>query len=674
MEWGDIDRSHFGLKLARRLAMLRADVSFAAVDVLLVAVAYSSALMLRFVDLPEGVPARWWEVFPGILPLIVLIHLASNVAFGAYGHVWQFASVAEAIRIVLANVSAGAALFAILILYRTIGEGRGPIPMGSLALGALLALALMGAVRFRTRLFSFHRQDDRSDGARSRILIVGTGKPAVDLARHLAANPAVTVAGFIGPTAVGSNRRLADRPILGSIENVPDLVHDREIHEVIVASENGSPIVRRLVDLCLSVDVRLRIVPDLVSVLESQAGVQDVRDLEPDDLLERASVHTDLDLVGSILGGVTVMVTGAGGSIGAELVRQIARFEPARIVALDHDETHLHQAGMTWETLGTEIDPVLCDIRDRTRLIRVLMQHRPTVVFHAAAHKHVPILERNPEEAVKTNVLGTMMLIEAAKRAGVERFVLISTDKAANPVGAMGASKRIAEMLIQSEAVSPGPTHFSAVRFGNVLGSRGSVVPTFADQIKRGGPVTVTDREMTRYFMTTREAVELVLQASAIAGEGQVLVLDMGEPVKIVDLAHRLIRMAGLVPGRDIEVEFTGRRPGERLHEMLATVPLIPSPHPRISIADQGFPGPVTLMDKMSELLRLAAVGDSATLRQRLIAIGQSQWESEVEIDATNGHVVIELRQEDDLFDGDPAEVAHRLSLGRDEDLEGAIG
>jgi FlaA1/EpsC-like NDP-sugar epimerase len=228
--------------------------------------------------------------------------------------------------------------------------------------------------------------------------------------------------------------------------------------------------------------------------------------------------------------------------------------------------------------------------------------------------------------------------------------VLISTDKAASPVGVMGASKRVAEMLIQSEAANTGNVHFSAVRFGNVLGSRGSVVPTFVDQINRGGPVRVTDKEMTRYFMTIREAVELVLQAAAIADPGRVLVLDMGEPVKIVDLAHRLIRMAGLVPGRDIKVEFTGSRPGERLHEMLSTVPLIPSEHPRISVADQGFPGPMTLMDKMNKLIRLAAKGDALTLRENLLAVAQSSWSPNV-IEMVSAEVVVDLREVGALAD-----------------------
>ncbi|HUP17707.1 MAG TPA: nucleoside-diphosphate sugar epimerase/dehydratase [Acidimicrobiia bacterium] len=644
-----------GLRIARGVASFRADVSFALVDALLVVVAYSGALMLRFVDLPEGVPPHWWQDFLVVLPIIVAVHVIANIVFGAYGHVWQFASIAEAVKIVLANGCAAVVLLASMMAYRAVSDQLGPMPVGSLALGALLTLTLMGAVRFRSRLFSFNRFE-RAQGTapRSRIVIVGTGKPAVDLARHLSAHGGGShVVGFVGEPPAGNGRHLAGLPVLGSVDSIPQLVNSRGIDEVIVATRHGSSVVRRLVDLCLSVEVRIRIVPDIDSVLEGNGVIQDVRDLEPDDLLDRASVHTDLQQVAALLEGSTVMVTGAGGSIGSELVRQILTFGPSRVLALDHDETHLHVSMLNWKESGVEIEPILCDIRDRSRLLRVFATYRPQIVFHAAAHKHVPILESSPEEAVKTNVLGTMVLIEAAKRSGTDRFVLISTDKAADPVGVMGASKRVAEMLVQSEAAASEDVHFSAVRFGNVLGSRGSVVPTFVEQIEKGLPVTVTDSEMTRYFMTGREAVELVLQAAAIAGDGQVLVLDMGEPVKIVDLAHRLIRMAGLVPGRDIEVRYTGRRPGERLHEMLSVVPLTPSTHPRISIADPGFPGPVTLMDTMMSLVGLAAKGDRDGLRETLLSVARRDWQFDSAEIAGPVDQVVDLR--DEIFLPEPA-------------------
>jgi FlaA1/EpsC-like NDP-sugar epimerase len=612
--------------LTRKLASLRVDVSFAFVDALLVAVAYSTALILRFVDQPEGVPLRWWIDFRWTLPVIVAVHVLMNVLFGTYGHVWEHASIAEATRLVFASLAAGSLLLTWVIGMRAWLDIAGPIPVGSLVLGALLTVMLTGVVRFRTRLFSFNRHLTAIASTR-RVLIVGTGQLAATLARHRVVNDKViSVVGFVATDEALHERRLAGLPILGTIETLPDLVRTHDVDEVIVATADGAPVVRRLIDVCLTIDVRLRIVPDIGSVLEDHGGVQDVRDLEPEDLLERPPVHTDLRDVAQTMAGKRVLVTGAGGSIGSELVKQILALEPAALLVLDHDETHLHQATQMWSGYGVPVEPILCDIRDRTRLLRAFAESRPQVVFHAAAHKHVPILEACPEEAVKTNVLGTEYVLQASRRIGVERFVLISTDKACQPVGVMGASKRVAEMLVQASARVATSGVYSAVRFGNVLGSRGSVVPTFVDQIKRGGPVTVTDPEMTRYFMTIAEAVELVLQASAIADNGDILVLDMGEPVRIVDLAHRLIRMAGLVPGRDIEVRYTGRRPGEKLHETLSTRALSPSAHPSISLAETDAPGAVTLHDTVNTLVKLANEGDSDGIRGLVLAFTAQPW------------------------------------------------
>jgi FlaA1/EpsC-like NDP-sugar epimerase len=598
--------------------------------------AYTAALVLRFVDQSAGVPVRWWTDFLWVLPAIVLVHLVCNVLLGTYGHVWEHASIAEATRIVVASGLAGLVVLIGVLTARGILDIMGPLPIGSVILGALLTVMLTGAVRFRTRLFSFNRAN--GDGEKQhRVLVVGVGRGAADLARHLNLHdPARTVVGFVTSEPIETNRRLAGLPVLGSVDKVPDLIQKLDIDEMIVATSDGSHLVRRLVDLCLAIDVRLRILPDIESVMHDNTNVQDVRDLEPEDLLERPPVHTDLAEVGRTLTGKRVLVTGAGGSIGSELVRQIIQFRPETLFVLDHDETHLHEALATWSESGVALQPILCDIRDRTRVLRVFEEHRPEVVFHAAAHKHVPILEVCPEEAVKTNVLGTRYLLDGCRRSGVSRFVLISTDKACDPVGVMGASKRVAEMLVQTSAMTNPACVYSAVRFGNVLASRGSVVPTFIGQIKRGGPVTVTDPVMTRYFMTIPEAVELVLQGSAIAKGGEILVLDMGEPIRIVDLAHRLIRMAGLVPERDIEVRFTGRRPGEKLHETLSTGPLRPSSHPRISIADQGWPGAVTMLDTTNELVRMAAIGDQEGLRGMLLSVSARDWQPEEMVSITD--------------------------------------
>ncbi|MGH8928420.1 MAG: polysaccharide biosynthesis protein, partial [Acidimicrobiia bacterium] len=407
---------------------------------------------------------------------------------------------------------------------------------------------------------------------------------------------------------------------------LPHLVEAYGIDEVIIAASNGPRVIRRVVDICVGIDVRLRTLPELDLLLESTA-VADVRDLELSDLLPRQMVSTDMTAVAHLIEGRRVLVTGAGGSIGCEIVNQVSRFHPAEVVALDHDEGHLYEASLGWPRLETTPVAALADICDRPALETLLARYRPQLVFHAAAHKHVPILEMFPEEAVKTNVVATRHLIDAVRKAGVERFVLISTDKAVEPSSAMGASKRVAEMLVQSAAAwSPRGTIFSAVRFGNVLGSRGSVVPTFMRQIREGGPVTVSDPDMLRYFMLTSEAVELVLQSAAIAQGGEIFVLDMGEPVRIGDLARRMIRLAGLVPGRDIEVSIVGARPGEKRREIVSKSPLLATGHPKIGIALASPPDPMDLSEAIEELRRLVGRQDRVVLRDSLMAIAWQTW------------------------------------------------
>jgi FlaA1/EpsC-like NDP-sugar epimerase len=620
-----VGRAPWRLALARSAARVRADISFAVIDSFLITLAYFAALMLRFLEFP-GVPFQWWSAVLQALPVIIVVHLLANVALGAYGHVWEFASVAEAVRMVLASVAAALVLLIGVAIAR-LGLGvEGPVPISVIVIGSMLSLGGMGAVRFRSRLFSLRRR-----ASEHRALVVGTGLQAAHLARYgpSTAYP-LQVVGFVTTSSGKSHpKRLAGLPVVGGLHDLPELVERLGIDQVIMMGESGR-VARELVDLCLETDVRLRIIPGLDSVLNGNGGLRDVRDLELSDLLPRPEVSTDLGQVAATLAGRRVLVTGAGGSIGSEIVRQILAFEPSQVIALDHDETHLHEAAVGWASdSGSAPIPVLCDVRDRQRLLRVFRDFRPEVVFHAAAHKHVPILEACPDEAVKTNVLGTAHVLEGARQAGVERFVLISTDKAVHPSSVMGASKRVAEMMVQSASSQSQHCVYSAVRFGNVLGSRGSVIPTFLRQIQHQGPVTVTDPEMTRYFMTVGEAVQLVLQTAALAEGGEVFVLDMGEPVRILDLAHRLIRVAGLVPGRDIEVVTIGRRPGEKLTEALSDSPLVASPHPRINIARATFPGAITLMDAVGALVDLSEEDDLAAVREMLLETARGEWDPE---------------------------------------------
>lgn len=596
---------------------------------MLISVAYLAALGIRSLD--GQVDAEWWGRVAIALPVVVAVHLVCNVIAGAYGHVWEYASISEAKRVLVAGFWAG-----VILGLGTLAFGDRPIPVSVVVLGSGLTIGFLGMVRFRSRLFSFHRTLKLD--ARDRVLILGTGKRAADLARNTLRGPyPVTVVGFVSPGPTMGVRRLAGLPILGELEEIADLVVRYDIHEVIVAAEGGSVLARRLVDLCVDVDVRLRTVPDLDEILNGPEGGPDIRDLELEDLLLRPAVTTDLESVSNILSDKVVLVTGAGGSIGSEIVAQALRFMPKRLVTLDNDETHLHDGMLSWEApAGTKLTPALCDLRDEEKLSQIVAKYRPHVVYHAGAHKHVPILERWPEEAIKTNVAGTANLLAAIRDTRLERFVLISTDKTVSPTGVMGASKRMAEMLVQAAAQSARDDGvYSSVRFGNVLGSRGSVVPTFMEQIRRGGPVTITDERMTRYFMTVDEAVQLVLQASALAEHGEVFVLDMGQPVKIIDLAHRMIRLGGLVPGRDIEVKVSGARPGEKLYEELAHGPLSASAHPQINIADSPFPSPVTLFECVRRLEDLSGSPTSRTqLKEFLLeSANRDDWSADQTID-----------------------------------------
>ncbi len=607
---GESQEPSWRLTITQNAARVRADVTFALIDAFIIAMAYVAGLVARFMD-GLGVSADWWPGFWKILPIIVLVHLIANVAFGTYGHVWEYASVAEALRVGFASAAAGTVIIASMIVGRDAFQVEQPVPISVVILGAMFTLIGMGAIRFRSRMFSFKRMSTR--GSPVRALIVGTGRPAAVLARQAPnLDPPAEVIGFVDIDGGTSHpRRLVGCPVWTGIDRVPDLVQTYRADQVIVAAETPESTLRDLVDACVSVDVALRIVPNLNALLKGHAA-DSIRNIEFSDLLPRPAVQTDLTPVAAMLSGRRILVTGAGGSIGSEIVRQCLQFEGTEVFALDNDETHLHDAMTTWRSTGFEPMGVLSDVRDREKVRKTFRELRPEVVFHAAAHKHVPILESFPGEAVKTNVLGTKNVLDAVEEFGVERFLLISTDKAVEPSSVMGATKRIAEMLTQSAASRSTSVVYTAVRFGNVLGSRGSVVPTFMRQIEAGGPVTVTDPRMTRYFMTIPEAVQLVLQSGALASGGEVFVLDMGEPVRIMDLASRLIRLSGLVPGRDISIDITGMRPGEKLEEVLSDGPLAPSDHPKINKAAIGYADEALLDGELHRLRDLADSGERA--------------------------------------------------------------
>jgi FlaA1/EpsC-like NDP-sugar epimerase len=573
------------------------------VDVFVVVASYMIALGFRMLDPLVGDSSEFWGDLILAMPLIILVHILANVVVGAYGHVWEHASMNEALRVALANASAIIVLLAITWFARSGTEIV--IPYQVVVLGGLLSLLAMGLVRFRSRLFSFHKT-----GGAPRVLIVGTGREAAAFSR---AAPTLdggrSVVGFVADDEHGLNghRKLAGLEVVGRIGDITQAISTYDIDEVVVVGGDATR-ARRVVDLCLEVDVRLRIMPGVEELIQDGVAAVDVRDIRVEDILVRKPVETDLAQVGKLIKGKRVLVTGAGGSIGSEIVGQVLTFDPASVCALDRDETLLHDAELRWPG---QAHVELGDIRDLGRMIRLFEAVRPEIVFHAAALKHVPVLEDHPEEAVLTNVVGTRNVIEAGSRVGMERFILISTDKAVDPISVMGATKRAAEIMTQVGSERGDGCVYTAVRFGNVLGSRGSVIPTFVEQIQSGGPVTVTDAEMTRYFMTVNEAVQLVLQASALALGSEVFLLDMGEPVKIDELARRLIRLAGLTPGRDVGISYTGRRPGEKLTEVLSHDTLEATAHEKIYDVRLNHPRASTLMEIAAEMETEASNGNS---------------------------------------------------------------
>ncbi|HEV8420622.1 MAG TPA: nucleoside-diphosphate sugar epimerase/dehydratase [Actinomycetota bacterium] len=600
---------------------MRRDFPLAALDTSVVLVAYLMPLVVRF---DGAVPLQYWANFWLFAPVAVLLHLLVNFGFGLYGQMWRYASVQEARRVVLAAATSGAL---VLVGASWLGGATRYLPLSVVVLGAGLSLMGFGAIRFQSRLFAFRRRVVSED--RKRSLIVGAGDAGAMLVRDVLRNASLG----LDPVAIVDDdpkkigRSLHGVPIVGSREDLPALVQRLRVDQVLLAIPSAtSEVVQRVAALCEEADVTLRVLPSVHELVGDRVSARDIRDLRIEDLLGRQQVETDLEAVAALIRGRRVLITGAGGSIGAEISRQVAAFDPSSLLILDHDETHLHDLGLQ---LGdrTPVQPLLADIRDQDRVLGLFLKYRPEVVFHAAAHKHVPVLEENPEEALRTNVFGTANVAEAAVIAGTRQFVLISTDKAVRPTSVMGASKWFAEQVIRS--LDPDGCVFCSVRFGNVLGSRGSVIPTFFQQIARGGPVTVTDREMTRYFMSLQEAVQLVLQAAALSRGGEVFTLDMGEPVSIMDLARKLIHLSGRVPNKDIAITVVGKRPGEKLVEDLVDPEERPAPssHPSITVSHPVLPDRAALRRALWELEALMVNGSVEELSGKVKALAfQGVW------------------------------------------------
>jgi len=533
-------------------------------DAILVNLALFGSFYLRF---EEGLPSEYVRTHVVAAWIATVVMLLAFHLFGLYKNIWRYASVNELLSIVYA-VSVGAAVTVSLVFF--IAPKR--LPHSVSALFWLLTIVLVGGLRFSQRL----RQENtifptRAKGQK-KVLIIGAGDAGVLALRELKKwdfHEGVPV-GFIDDSKDKINLHVQGFPVLGAREDIPRVVEQYNVDEIIIAIPSaGGDNIREIVEICKETKVAsLKILPGVHDILSGKITVSAIREVQVEDLLGRDPVSVDLEEVAGYLKNQVVFVTGAGGSIGAELCRQIARFSPAQLILAGHGENSIFD--IEQELKDYPVITEIFDIKDTVKTELVFQKYKPAVVFHAAAHKHVPLMEGNPEEALKNNVLGTYNLATAADKTGVKTFVLISTDKAVNPTSVMGASKRIAEMVIQ-DLDRKSATKFVAVRFGNVLGSRGSVIPIFKKQISVGGPVTVTDPNMTRYFMTIPEASQLVIQAGAMAHGGEIFILDMGKPVKILNLAKDLIRLSGFEPEKDIKIVFTGIRPGEKLYEELLT-------------------------------------------------------------------------------------------------------
>lgn len=611
--------SLLGARLAGRASHVRSRLLFMLLDAVAVVVAYSAAEVFYFRDKP---PALYWRHLAIFLALALVLHLVSNRLFGLYDRIWRHAGIEEARQVILSVLVVLAGLLLLRPLWQMLRLERVPVPV--ILIGALFVTMAMGALRFHSRLFAWQRGSRRTG---LRVAVIGSRDAGAAALREMIRSPG---AGLV-PVAVfddephGHGRSLMGVPVVGPVEDIPAAAERFMIQQVLLAIPNPSP---HLVDRALAASeaagVTLKVLPsvrDLVAERPRNITIRQARDPRIEDLLGRTTVSTDLQAVERSLADQRVLITGAGGSIGSEIARQVATFKPAKVILLDHDETHLYDAANSLSVEGVQ---VLADVTDPGAVFDAFLRHRPDVVFHAAAHKHVPMLEAHPVEAAKVNVFGTLNALHAAKVVGTGRFVMISTDKAVRPASVMGASKRLGEMLVMTQC--PPEASYCSVRFGNVLGSRGSVIPTFARQIAEGGPVTVTDPRMTRYFMSVEEAVQLVLQASVLSRGGETFVLEMGEAVRILDLAERMIRLSGFEVGSEMPIRIIGRRPGEKLHEVLreADEDLSPTAHPSVKRLVARSTPPQEVLDGLPALAAATERRDGALIREILFSLSDT--------------------------------------------------
>lgn len=585
------------------------------IDMVAVFLGFIVSLAVRY---EFAIPTEDIRNFLVAIPMVIALFLSLNTLLRIYSGRWKYASFDELLNLASAAITATAILFFAVLF---IPGGRSFIPISVAVVGGVLSLFIMAFARLQFRLFGEMRLRRGQRGGK-RVLLVGAGEAGEMIARDMLRHPEYDYSpvGFVDDDPGKRKLVIQGVPVMGGREDIPRIVRRHEVDEIFITipSVTGQR-VREILTYCEETGAKIKILPGIFRAMSGDIGVTSVREIELEDLLGREPVETDLASISAYITDKVILVTGAGGSIGSELTRQLCGLEPKQLICLDNDETSLFGLEMDLARRFTPcpFTTVVADIRDVERMTSIFRRYRPQVVFHSAALKHVPMMEYHPSEAVKNNVLGTLNVAAVSIMLEVERFILISTDKAVHPANVMGATKRVAEMIIKN-CNGDMKALFAAVRFGNVLGSRGSVVPTFKKQIEDGGPVMVTHPEITRYFMTMDEAAQLVIQAGAFTKGGDIFILDMGEPVRIIDLAQEMVRLMGRE--KEVEIRVTGLRPGEKLHEEL-TFPvekMLRTPHPKIDKAVHELELPEDFMARVGELVEAAARDDEDRVRMLL--------------------------------------------------------
>jgi FlaA1/EpsC-like NDP-sugar epimerase len=596
----------------------------AVIDLSVLSIAYWLAFLFRF---EFSIPPGWLQDALINWPYVVVVQYTTLATFNVLRISWRYISMREILRILIASVAASSLVLALRLMASGF-EFEGNIflvPISVIAMDGVLGFVGLAGARAARRLQGEEQERKRRANGihRKRALLIGAGQAGVLVAREIANRPDLGIepVGFLDDDIRKVGTRIGGLPVLGTTQRIVDIAERKRVKRVLITIAAGGQEIRRIALQCKDAGLDTKIIPGLYEIVGDKINLSRIRDVAIEDLLGREQVRLEDEQLVRSLHGHCVVVTGAGGSIGSEICRQVARFSPSKLVLIERFENALfeihRELGAAFPNVA--LSPEIADVGDAARMERIFATARPRVVFHAAAHKHVPMMEHNPGEALKNNIGGTRTIATIADKFGVEEFVQISTDKAVNPSSIMGASKRVAELVCQARA-QRSKTRFVTVRFGNVLGSNGSVIPIFKQQIAQGGPVTVTHPDMQRYFMTIPEAAQLVMQAGAMGQGGEVFILDMGRPVKIVDLAKEMITLSGLRPGEDIEIEFTGVRPGEKLFEELSTgaESADKTKHPKIFIGKVAAPLASEVEAGVDHLLSIANEADIDAIRASL--------------------------------------------------------